>query len=412
MLHIAAGPIGLPRLIATCFLPFAAGYFLSYLYRTVNAVIGPDLVADLGLDAAGLGLLTSTYFITFALFQLPLGILLDRFGPRRVEASLLLCAAAGSIVFALAGDVSQLALGRALIGLGVSSCLMASFKANVMFWPPQRLAVANGFILGFGGLGATVATLPVEWLIKVTDWRFLFFCLGGLTVAASAFIWSAVPDRGAGTGGHLKDQIRAVGAILGSAKFWTVAPITVTAQASFLAYQGLWAGPWLRDVAGLDRDATATVLFFAAAAMIPGYALGGVVADRLMRKGIRHRTLLASAVSLYLIVQVPLVMNVTTGSAVLWVAFVLLGTGSVLGFSYLTRQFPAEMAGRVNSGMNLLIFLCAFATQAGVGAIISWFTPEGARFSQAGHQAALIIVFAVQVAGWLWFVVKRRPDDF
>lgn len=406
-----APPTSLARLVATCFLPFAAGYFLSYFYRTVNAVIGPVLVTELQLDAAALGLLTSAYFIAFAAFQLPLGVLLDRYGPRRVESILLLIAAAGAIVFGLAQDVGQLAIGRALIGFGVSSCLMASFKANTLFWPAERLAVANGFILAFGGLGATVATLPVEWVLKVSDWRTLFFCLAGVTVLSAVYIRFAVPERGLGTAGHLGEQVRSVVAILGSAKFWRVAPITVTAQASFLAYQGLWAGPWLRDVAGLSPDAAATVMFFVASAIIVGYGLGGVAADRLMRAGVRDGTLLVWGVALYLLVQVPLLLNVTTGSSVLWVAFTLLGTNSILGFSYLTRQFAKDQAGRVNSAMNLLVFVAAFAIQAGVGAVISWFTPPGAPFAPRGYQVALTLFFVLQVAGWLWFVVTRRADE-
>lgn len=402
---------GLARLVVTCFLPFASGYFLSYFYRTVNAVIGPVLVAELGLDAAALGLLTSAYFIAFAAFQLPLGVLLDRYGPRRVESALLLVGAAGAVAFGLAQDVTQLAIGRALIGLGVSSCLMASFKANTLFWPPERLAVANGFILSFGGLGATVATLPVEWVLKVSDWRTLFFCLAVVTVVVAAYIRFAVPESGTGAGDPLGRQIRSVGAILRSRAFWRVAPITVTAQASFLAYQGLWAGPWLRDVAGLSPDAAATVMFFVAIAMIVGYGAGGVAADRLMRSGIRHATLLAVGVAVYLVVQLPLVLNVTTASSLVWIAFALLGTNSILGFSFLTRQFAREQAGRVNSAMNLLVFLAAFTIQAGVGAVISRFTPPGAPFSPAGYQAALMLFFAVQVAGWLWFVVARRKDD-
>jgi predicted MFS family arabinose efflux permease len=403
-----AGPA---RLVVTCFLPFAGGYFLSYFYRTVNAVIGPVLVAELGLNAAALGLLTSAYFIAFAAFQLPLGVLLDRYGPRRTESALLLVAAGGSVVFGLAQDVAQLAIGRALIGLGVSSCLMASFKANTMFWPAERLAVANGFILAFGGVGATVATLPVEWVLKVSDWRVLFFGLAGLTLLAAAYIRFAVPERRAGAGDSLGAQVRSLIAILGSARFWRVAPVTVTAQASFLAYQGLWAGPWLRDVAGLSPDAAATVMFFVASAIIVGYGLGGVVADRLMRGGIRHGTLLIAGVALFLLVQVPLVLNVTTGSSVLWVAFTLLGTNSILGFSFLTRQYTADQAGRVNSTMNLLVFISAFTIQAGVGAVISHFTPPGAPFAPVGYQVALAIFFALQVAGWLWFVATRRKDD-
>lgn len=401
----------LPGLVATCFLPFAAGYFFSYFYRSVNAVVGPVLVAELGLDAGSLGLLTSAYFMAFATFQLPLGILLDRFGPRRVEATLLLCAAAGAVLFGLGDTVTQLTIGRALIGLGVSSCLMASFKANTLFWPAERLAVANGFILAFGGLGATVATLPVEWLLKVTDWRVLFFGLAGLTVLSSAYIWTAVPERHGGASENLGEQIRALGAVLGSARFWRVAPITVTAQAAFLAFQGLWTGPWLRDVAGLSADLAAVVMFFVAGGIIVGYGIGGLVADRLMLAGIRHRTILTWSVAAFLVVQIPLALNITTGSSILWVAFTVLGTNSILGFSFLTRQYPAALAGRVNSGLNLLVFITAFAMQAGVGVVIGWFTSPGTQFSPQGYQVAFIICFALQIAGWVWFVVNRRSDD-
>src|SRR5512134_357876 len=118
-----------PVVCLRIFIPFALGYFLSYLYRTVNAVLAPDLVRDLGLDPAGLGLLTSAYFFAFALAQLPIGILLDRYGPRRVEACLLLFAAAGALLFARATSLPELLLGRGLIGLGVAACLMAAFKA-------------------------------------------------------------------------------------------------------------------------------------------------------------------------------------------------------------------------------------------------------------------------------------------
>lgn len=402
---------GLVRLVVTGFLPFAGGYFFSYFYRTVNAVIGPVLVAELHLDAAALGLLTSAYFIAFAAFQLPLGVLLDRYGPRRVEAVLLVVAAVGAVIFGLAQDVGQLAIGRALIGFGVSSCLMASFKANTLFWPSERLAVANGFILAFGGLGATVATLPVEWLLKILDWRSMFFVLAGMTLLVAAYIFVAVPERGVRAGGAVGDQIRSILAILGSATFWRVAPVTVTAQATFLAYQGLWAGPWLRDVAGLNPDAAATVMFFVASAIIVGYGLGGIVVDRLMRAGVGHGTVLIWGVGVYLLVQVPLVLNITTGSSVLWVVFTLLGTNSILGFSYLTRQYATDQAGRVNSAMNLLVFVTAFAIQAGVGAVISHFTPPGAPFAPHGYQVALAIFFTLQVAGWLWFVVTRRRDD-
>ena len=126
------------------FVPFAMGYFLSYLMRVVNPVIAPDLVRDLGLTAADLGLLTSANFLAFAVAQLPLGILLDRFGPRRTEAVLLLFAALGAFLFSIAGSAPDLIAGRALIGLGTSACLMAAFKAYVMWFSGERIPFING----------------------------------------------------------------------------------------------------------------------------------------------------------------------------------------------------------------------------------------------------------------------------
>ena len=411
MLERALRRESLASKIAACFLPFAAGYFLSYLYRTVNAVIGPHLIRDLGLDAGSLGLLTSAYFVTFAAIQLPLGILLDRFGPRRVEAVLLLCAAAGAIVFALARDVVELTAGRALIGLGVSACLMAAFKANVQFWPSHRLALANGFLLAFGGLGATVATLPVEWIVRTTDWRTLFLILAGATVLVSILIWTAVPERAQGNGAGLREQIRGVGAILRSARFWLVAPVTVATQATYLAYQSLWAGPWLRNVAGMSGEAAASILFLMAAAMIPGFAFGGLLADRLMRAGIRQDTLVLAFTGAFIAIQLPLVLNAVTGSGAVWVAFGLLGTGTVLGYACLTRQFPVDAAGRVNTAVNLLVFVGAFVAQAGIGAIIDLFPETGAGYPPAGFQAGFGLVLAIQIAAWLWLAVRRRPGD-
>ena len=150
------------RLVLCVLLPFAAGYYLSYLFRSINALITGDLSADLGLSAADLGLLTSMYFLVFAAVLLPCGVLLDRYGPRLVDSALLLLAAVGSLVFALADGVWSLMLGRALIGLGVAVGLMAGLKAIVLWFPPQRIALANGWYIMLGALGALSATGPAE----------------------------------------------------------------------------------------------------------------------------------------------------------------------------------------------------------------------------------------------------------
>ena len=269
-----------PKLLRI-FLPFAFGYYLSYLYRVVNAVMAPNLVADLGVDPSDLGLLTAAYFLTFAAFQLPLGVLLDRFGPRRIESALLLFAALGAFVFARAGSLAGLVVGRAFIGFGVSACLMAAFKAYVMWFPRGQLPLINGLQMAAGGLGALSATAPVEAMLGITDWRGIFFILAILTLVVAATVFCVVPEKDPGSE-HLTfaQQLRGISQVFTSMTFWRIAPVTTLSQAGFLSIHGLWSGPWLRDVAGFGRSDVAGALLLVAAAMIAGFVLLGGAAER------------------------------------------------------------------------------------------------------------------------------------
>ena len=249
------------------FIPFALGYFLSYLFRVVNAVLAPNLASDLGVGPSELGLLTATYFITFAASQLPLGVLLDRFGPRKIEAFLLIFAAVGAFIFSRAQSVSGLVIGRALIGFGVSACLMAAFKAFVIWFDRQQLPLINGFQMAAGGFGALTATAPVEAALGVTDWRGVFFILAIITLAVAAAVFFVVPEKKTETNHNsIKDQLNGIVSVFSSLTFWRIAPLTVMSQAAFLAIQGLWSGPWLRDVAGFERATIARVLLAVAVA--------------------------------------------------------------------------------------------------------------------------------------------------
>ncbi len=391
------------------FLPFAAGYFLSYLYRSVNAVIGPDLSASLRLDAGALGLLTSAYFLAFASSQLPLGLLLDRFGPRRIEATLLLFAAAGAAVFGMADGLSGVVLGRALIGFGVSACLMAAFKANVLFFPRERLPLINGLILASGGLGALCATAPVEAALAVTDWRGVFYILAMLTLAAAAAIFILVPERPVGLpGGGLNQQLRETAAIYRNALFWRVAPLAMLSQATFMSIQGLWAGPWLRDVAGFDRMLAAEHLFAVAAAMVAGFIFMGAIAERLGRIGVPPLGVAITGMTLFLATQALVTFGWTGATIPTWIAFGFLGTSGTLCYAVLSQSFPPHLAGRVNTALNLLVFVAAFGTQWGIGAIIDLWPRQESGYPGEAYQTAFGTMLALQAAALAWFALPRR----
>lgn len=401
------------QLLIRLFVPFALGYFLSYLFRVVNAVIAPDLVGDLGLGPADLGLLTSVYFLTFAMFQLPLGVLLDRFGSRRIEGILLLFAAAGALVFAMSDSVTGLVVGRGLIGFGVSACLMAAFKAFVDWLPPARLPLANGVQMAAGGMGALSATAPVEWLLHVTDWRDLFVLLAVLSLLVAAAVWLFVPDRPQeGPKSSVRGQLRGTVEVFTSPVFWQIAPLAVLSQASFLSIQGLWAGPWLRDIAGFERATVANVLLLIAAAMVAGFLLLGASTERLTRRGLQTKTLAAGGMSLFLVIQVGILFAPSGWEIALWVAFGFFGTTGIISYAALSQLFAKQLAGRVNTALNLLVFVLAFVAQWGMGGVIGlWPTTESGGYPLEAYQASfgMMIVLQLIMAIWYWLSALKEP---
>jgi predicted MFS family arabinose efflux permease len=415
-LEKTASPISLSKQLQV-FLPFALGYFLSYLYRVINAVLAPNLAADLGMDPSSLGLLTSTYFITFAAFQLPLGILLDRYGPRRIEAGLLILAAAGALVFANAGTLTGLIIGRGLIGLGVSACLMAAFKAFVLWFPKQQLPRINGFQMAAGGLGALAATSPVEAALTITDWRGIFTLLAVLTVVVAAAIFFIVPERQTHTKEEpFRHQMREMGTILTSLSFWRIAPWATLSQGTFLAVHGLWAGPWLRDVAGYERSEVAGTLLLLAVAMVLGFVVLGTAAERLSRRGISTMAVGATGMGFFMAVMLLIVWGSKSSATLIWMLFGFFGTSGILPYAALSQSFPLRLSGRVNTALNLLVFLAAFAAQWGIGAIIGfWPTTQSGGYAPVGYQVAFGVLLAIQLLTIFWFwlasvLLKKTAD--
>jgi len=405
------------RSIATTlrvFIPFALGYFLSYLYRVVNAVIAPDLVADLGIGPSALGLLTATYFIAFASSQLPIGVLLDRLGPRKTEAFLLIFAGLGALVFARSGTLAGLILGRALIGLGVSACLMAAFKAYVLWFSEEQWPLINGFQMAAGGLGALVATTPVEAALRITDWRGIFTFLGIFTILVAVLIYLVVPEKPAqGKGESIGDQLKGVRVVFSSLKFWRTAPLTTMSQAGFLSIQGLWAGPWLRDVAGMDRMAVAEALQWIAVAMIAGFIGLGMLAKRLARVGISVLTTAVTGMGIFMAIQAAIIFNIGGHSILIWICFGFFGTSGIIAYASLSQRFPSYLSGRVTTGVNLLVFLVAFAGQWAIGAIIElWPIGADGSYALAGYKAGFTVMLGAQVLCLVWFgiasTISRR----
>ena len=406
----SSGPGTLATTLLLVLAPFALGYFLSYLFRAVNAVVGPILAADLGLGAAELGLLTSAYLFAFALFQLPLGVLLDRFGPRRVQAALLACAATGSLLFALGQGSATLTCARALIGLGFAGGLMSGFKAVVLWLPEPRRALANAAIMSFGALGILVATVPTELAVQAVGWRAVFVGLAAITFAVAALIFLAVPERGTGaTGESLARQVASVARILRDRAFWRLAPLLATTTGSHIAIQTLWAGPWFRDVAGFDRTRVANYLMVLALAFFVGILLTGAVADWFVRRGVGLLTVMLGFIAVFLISELAIVLQWTALNLPMWVIFGMTGQVAVLAYPWLSSYFGAALSGRAHTAMNLVLFLAAFGVQYAIGAIIDLFpTTATGGYHPRGYQVGLGVFLAAQLLALVWYLLGRR----
>lgn len=395
----------IPRVV----LPFLAGYYLSYVYRAVNAVLGPTLSAEFSLSAADLGFLTGVYFLSFGLFQIPLGVLLDRFGPRRTNATLLLVAAAGGLAFAHAHSFGGLVLGRALIGLGVSACLMASIQAFVLWFPPERTSTMIALGFSIGGLGAITASSPLHAALRHFDWREIFTALAVLTLALSAIFFAWVPEHERPKQpARLRAQLGGLGRIARDPAFWRVALAIGANQCAVVGLFTLWIPAWLRDVAGYDPAAAAAGLAWVAVAMIAGYLAFGRLGDAWARQGRSLLPLFAAGVAGALVCLAFLTLGATWAGVPLWAGFVFCGTGASLAHSIATRRYPRDMAGRVNTTLNTFTFVGIFLGQWGMGAVLNLFPSTASGYAPRGYFYALGALWLIQAAGLAWLWSGRR----
>jgi MFS family permease len=389
-------------LIMRVFLPFVAGYYLSYLFRTINGLVAAPLTLELGFAAGDLGLLTSAFFLAFAAAQIPVGVLLDRYGPRRVQSGLLLAAASGAALFAASDDFLVLLAARALMGLGVAGALNAGLKALVVWFPKDQLPVLNGFMVMLGALGAVTATLPADLLLASIGWRGLFALFAAATFGCAAAIYLVVPDTAKAATGTAAATLYAV---YTDPRFWRVVPLSATTIGTAWALQGLWTAQWLTDVEGLNRAAMVWYLFVMAVAVCLGALLWGIAADRLRRRGIGPQALLGFAAAVAIAAQVALILRWPFPAYLLWAIIAAVGAATILGYAILAEQFPKELAGRANALLNFFHIGAAFAVQVGIGVVLQHWSPDAGSYPQIAYQVAFGLNVGIQILAGFWFAL-------
>jgi len=400
-----------PRLpVVAVLLPFALVFALCNYYRTVNAVLAPYLIAALSLSAGQLGLLISIYFLVSALFQTPLGLLMDRFGPRRVQAVLVVIAGIGMIVFALGTTWPVLLAGRVIMGIGAAGGLMTSIQAVTLWFPAARWPFFNGMVMSIGALGSLTATLPTQYLLYLVDWHHLLLGVAAVSFVGALALFVVVPEKTKPPKGEtLAQQLQGMAAIYRDRLFWRFAPLYLATTGSTMAFQSLWAGPWLHDVARLDANAVAWHLLVLSLLQIGSYFLIGFIATELGKRQVPLARIVTTGSAIYIASLTPLMLPTGAGQWSVLLGIGLLSNVNTLCYPILSRHFPAAMTGRATTALNSFFFVGAFIVQFAIGLVID-LVPATApgHYPVLAYQLAFAVMIALQFSSWAWCLVTPR----
>ena len=364
-----------------------AGYILSFFHRTAPAAIAGELTRAFDISSAVLGTVAATYFYVYTLLQIPVGVLADTMGPRRILTIGSLIAAAGSLAFALAPNWEIAAAGRTLVGVGVSVAFIALLKISAVWFPANRFATLNGVTLFAGNLGAVIAGAPLAWVVTQMSWRAVFGGLAMLSAALGIATWIVVRDRPEQLGFA---PIIPAGATHGVAEHWAVALRRVLANpatwpgffvnlgigGSFLAFAGLWAVPFLVDTYGMSRVIAAQH----ASALLLGVAIGAAIIGMLSDRLESRRAVMRVYAWLYALSWLPWLFGVSwpLPATLAWFALMgLLIPGFTLTWTVAKEVNRPEHSGIATSVVNVGIFLGTGILQPLVGWVLDRAREQG-----------------------------------
>jgi MFS family permease len=384
-------------------------YIVSQFLRNSVGVIAPNLAAEVGLSPIQLGLLSSIYFFVFAATQLPLGVALDRFGPKLCMLVSVGFTVLGCVVFALAGTASGLVTGRALLGFGTACFLMAPVALYARWFPPSRFSTMSGIHLGIGSLGALFATAPLAYAAAGYGWRAAFLGVAAITVAIGVLVWLIVSDDPPGVRTEsrhetLRESVAGIWEVIRTPSIGRIFMIQLTSYPSFVLVVGLWGGPYLTHVYGYDLTGRGDVLFVSALAQVLGSFLWGP-SDRVFG---RYKLPILIGTSMSFTALVLLAGLGRMPAPALIAVFILIGfsTGMTsVVMSHGRSLVPRHLLGRAITLLNIGTMGGGFLVQFVSGAVIDLFPTTGEAYPLEayrlvfGLQATLVLAGAIAYLG-------------
>ena len=399
------------------FMTFALAYIISYAFRSINAVISPELIRDLHLSHTELGFLSSAYFIGFGMTQIPVGLALDRFGPRATEMVLMSFAIIGALIFAVADQFLTLVIGRVCIGIGVSACLMSAFSAFRTWFPAEQQPQLVSAMLVFGTFGALMTSWPVHEVLPFIGWRGVFVAMAVLSALAIFVLYIGLPVKARMQPDSLGDEIdsdekaslswKSYRPIMTNAFFWRILPIGIFCYGGFIAIQTLWFGPWLIQVMDYSATTTAQILFGFNAVLLCAYLTNAWILPKLAGIGIDTMRYMTWMVGASIVLQACAFYWRGPWGWAWWYLVAVACASYVLAQSLIVTYFPKAYSGRVSTTYNLSLFVGAFIVQWGIGYLVDLGIAAG--WSHAGaFDVALGVFLIAQAIAFTWFLLSPK----
>tara|TARA_B100000029_G_scaffold104554_1_gene95097 strand:+ start:1874 stop:3085 length:1212 start_codon:yes stop_codon:yes gene_type:complete len=388
------------------FFVFACGYFLSCLLRAITATLSPTLTSEFNLLAGDLGLLAGGYFLGFASMQIPLGYLLDKYGPKKIVSSFLFIAIVGTASFALAESFEGLLISRILIGIGVSACLMGPLTGYRIWFADEYQQRANSWMLMIASTGFVFSTLPVQILLPIFGWRWIF---GGITVLILFVIiltllfipqWKSENDNNQNKQSSLSDVWR-------NKFFRSTIPLGLFNYGGIMAVQTLWAGPWMIRVSGYSPMESATGLFWINATMLIAFFIWGYILPKITKFGINSMKLMKIGLPISYISLLVIIISGENAGSIHFIIYILTSIVLTLTQPAVAMSFSTNLAGKSLTSFNLLIFLGTFLMQWGIGVIIDVCKMLG-KTEIVSFQISFMVYLSICIISYLYFIINNR----
>ena len=389
------------------FLVFAFAFFISNLLRSIIATLSPILTSEFNLTAGNLGLLAGGYFLGFTCMQIPLGFLLDKHGPKKIVSSFLIIAIVGTASFALAQNFASLLISRVFIGIGVSACMMGPLTGYRIWFADEYQQRANSWMLMVANIGFVFSTLPVQILLPIIGWRWIFVGITFLIIISIVFILLFIPSWD-----HKfeKDENKPEGKLsdIWSNKFFKSAiPLGFFNYGGMYAIQTLWAGPWMVRVTGYSPLESAIGLFWINFIALIGFFVWGYILPKISTYGLNSFKLMKFGLPISYLVFLSIIIIGSKAGAFLLTIYILTSIVLTLSQPAVALSFPKHLAGKSLTSFNFVIFLGTFTMQWGMGLIIDLSKSLG-KSEIVSFQISFFVYLLCCIFSYLYFIFNNR----